>query len=56
MPAARLSEAVIRNAIKAAQACGVIIGQIEVTADGGIKIIAESAMPRYGQAVVSDGW
>lgn len=56
MPAARLSEAVIRNAIKAAQACDVVIGQIEVTADGGIKIIAENAMPRYAQEETRSGW
>ena len=40
MPAARPSEAVIRNAIKAALACGLNVGAVEVTPGGGVRILA----------------
>lgn len=43
MPAPRATEAVIRNAIKAAQACNVAIGEVIVEKDGTVRIVAASA-------------
>ena len=43
MAAARPSQAVIRNAIQAALACGLPVLGIEVTPEGGIGIIADPA-------------
>ena len=40
MSAARASIAVIRNAIQAAQDCGVPIGAVEVLRDGSVRILA----------------
>lgn len=40
MPAARPSAAVIRNAIQAAQDCGLPIGAVEITRDGSVRILA----------------
>jgi len=47
MPAARASEAVIRNAINAAKACGIAIGAVEIGKDGTVKIIAEAVVQGY---------
>lgn len=38
MPAARPSESVIRNAIKAAQSCGLMIGAVTVGKDGSVRV------------------
>ena len=40
MPAPRPSRAVIRNAIEAAQACGLPIEAVEITRDGSVRILA----------------
>lgn len=57
MPAARPSQAVIRNAIKAAQLCGMDIGAIEVTPDGGVRIVAASTgTPLTSPEQGEDAW
>ena len=48
MPAARPSEAVIRNAIKAAQVCGVQIGAVEILPGGGVRILAAGTVRPLG--------
>lgn len=45
MPAPRPSRAVIRNAIEAAQACGLPIGAVEITRDGSVRILASAESP-----------
>lgn len=40
----RATQAVVRNAIKAAQACGVEIREIIVGSDGTVKIVAMKAI------------
>ncbi|WP_299558644.1 hypothetical protein [uncultured Sulfitobacter sp.] len=47
MPAARASQAVIKNAINAAKECGIAIGAVEIGKDGSVKIIAESVVQGY---------
>jgi uncharacterized protein GlcG (DUF336 family) len=58
MPAPRATQAVIRNAIQAAQDCGVAIGAVEVAKDGTVRIVAKKdgtellspdAPPKWGQ-------
>lgn len=42
MPAPRATQAVIRNAIKAVQECGLPVGTVEVAKDGTVRILAQS--------------
>tara|TARA_R110002020_G_scaffold474099_3_gene704535 strand:+ start:6469 stop:6639 length:171 start_codon:yes stop_codon:yes gene_type:complete len=56
MPAARASEAVIRNAINAAKACGIAIGAVEVGKDGTVKIIAEAVAQSYQGEKPKNEW
>lgn len=44
MARARPSQAVIRNAILAARDCGLEIGAVEITRDGGARILVGSGM------------
>lgn len=37
----RATTAVIRNAIKAAQECGIDVGVVEVSNDGAVRILAQ---------------
>ena len=54
MGAPRASQAVIRNAIQAAQECGVTVGVVEVGSDGSVRIVAQNgpipiASPEKGE-------
>lgn len=42
MGAPRASQPLIRNAIQAAQECGVRVGEIIIESDGAIRIVAHS--------------
>lgn len=57
MPAARPSEAVIRNAIKAAQSCGVTVSVVEVMPGGGVRILASGEYaPVVSDESAEDAW
>ena len=56
MPAPRASEAVIRNAINAAKACGIVVGVVEVAKDGSVRIIAAKAGEDYQKAKPKYEW
>lgn len=56
MPAARASEAVIKNAINAAKACGIKVGAVEIGKDGSVKIIAEDCIKGYQNAEPVNEW
>ena len=47
MPAPRASEAVIRNAIKAAKACGLVVGVVEVDKDGSGDLDEDEVTSKY---------
>jgi hypothetical protein len=53
----RLSQAVIRNAILAAQECGLPIGAIDLTPDGGARILVrDGAAPLSSPQNEEDAW
>lgn len=56
MPAARATEAVIRNAINAAKECGIVVSAIEVAKDGSVKIIAATTPQRYEDRKPENEW
>ena len=56
MAAARPSQAVIRNAIQAALACGLPVLGIEVTPEGGIRIIADPAAAPVSSGGEESAW
>lgn len=56
MPTPRVTEAVVRNVIKALQTCGVGIAQVEVTADGALKLIVENTTPRDTMPRAENEW
>lgn len=52
----KATQAVVKNAILAAQACGVIVGEIIVGSDGTVKIVAESVARGYEKKEQPSGW
>ena len=56
MPAPRATEAVIKNAINAAKACGIAIGAVEVGKDGTVRIVAEAVAQGYQGTKPKNEW
>jgi hypothetical protein len=56
MPSARPSKAVICNAIAAAQKCGLDVTGVEITPQGGVRVLAGDAPPALTSSREVDAW
>lgn len=55
MARARPSQAVIRNAIRAARDCGLEVGAVEITREGGARILVGTVLPPVTSRGANDG-